>query len=68
MFMAYHCAKNEHFSIGGSRGVCWVHAPLQDQILSFSHTFLPKSTHVRGPHPHLMGPCPPMGNPGSATV
>ena len=47
--------------------------PLRHPILSFLHTFLPKSAHIRGPHP-LMGPHtpltglhPPMGNPGSAT-
>ena len=33
--------------------------PQRDPILSFSHTFLPKSTHVEGRRP-------PMGNPGSA--
>ena len=38
--------------IGGSRGRArHMPPPLRDQILSFSHTFLPKSTHVRGPHP-----------------
>ena len=36
--------------------------PLWDPILSFSHTFSPKSAHVGGPRP------PPTGNPGSATV
>ena len=36
--------------------------PQQDQILSFSHTFLPKSAHVGGRRP-----LPPAGNPGSAT-
>ena len=34
--------------------------PLQDQILSFLHTFSAKSACVRGP-------CPPTGNPGSTT-
>ena len=38
-------------SIGGSRGACPVHAPLWDPILSFSHTFSPKSAHIRGPRP-----------------
>ena len=36
-----------HWRIWG--GACRMHAPpppLRDQILSFSHTFLPKSTHV----------------------
>ena len=36
-------------TIGGSRGRRW-RAPQRDPILSFSHTFLPKSTHVRGWH------------------
>ena len=55
--------------IGGSRGACQAHAPLWDQILSFSHTFLLKSTHVGGPRPPPPpnGSTPPMGNPGSAT-
>ena len=49
-------------TIGRSRG----HArhmplPLQDQILSFLHTFLPKSTHIGGPCPPLMGPHTPYG-------
>ena len=40
------------YPIGGSRGACQAHAPpIRDQILSFLHTFLPKSTHVGGPHP-----------------
>ena len=39
----------------------------RDQILLFSHTFLPKSTHVGGPRPPLTGPRPPTGNPGSTT-
>ena len=40
----------------GSRvGACPTHAPLQDPILSFLHTFSPKSTHVAGPR-HLTGP------------
>ena len=57
-------------SIGGSREACPVHAPppLRDQILSFSHTFLLKSTHVGGPHPPMGPRPPPTGNPGSATV
>ena len=60
--------------IGGSRGVCQVHIPPWDPILSFSHTFLLKSACIGGPHPlmgphaPLTGPCPPMGNPGSATA
>ena len=44
--------------LGG--GAYQAHATLQDPILSFLHTFLPKSACIRGP-------CPPMGNPGSAT-
>ena len=44
------------------------HAPLRDPILSFSHTYSLKSTHVGGPHPPLNGstPSPPRVNPGSA--
>ena len=38
------------FSIGGSRGVLGA-GPLRDPILSFLHTFSPKSAHVGGPHP-----------------
>ena len=41
------------------------HAPLQDPILLFSHTFSLKSAHVGGQNPPKMGPCPPMENPGS---
>ena len=51
---------------GGSRGH-HQHAPPQwDPILSFSHTFLPKSTRVRGWHPPNGSVLSPMGNPGSA--
>ena len=39
-----------------------MHTPLWDPILSFLHTFSPKSAHVGGPCPP-----PPLGNPGSAT-
>ena len=48
--------------IGRSRGVLLVHAPppQQDPILSFLHTFLPKSTHVGGWHPPK-GSAPPNG-------
>ena len=53
-------------TIGGSRGRAGCMPPLWDPILSFSHTFLLKSTHIRF-HAPLTGPCPPMGNPGSAT-
>ena len=42
--------------------------PLWDPILSFSHTFSPKSAHVGGPRPPLTGARPPTGNPGSATA
>ena len=35
--------------LGG--GACPAHAPLWDPILSFSHTFSPKSAHARGPRP-----------------
>ena len=41
--------------------------PLQDPILSFSHTFSLKSAYVGGPHPPQNGSMsPPTGNPGSA--
>ena len=42
--------------------------PLWDPILSFSHIFSLKSAHIGGPHPPLMGACPPMGNPRSTTA
>ena len=35
--------------------------PLQDPVLSFSHTFLAKSARIGGPQPHLIGPHPPYG-------
>ena len=35
-------------SIGRSRGCARCKPPLQDPILSFSHTFLAKSAHIRG--------------------
>ena len=62
-------------SIGGSRGGGVPGArppPLWDPILSFSHTFSPKSAHVGGPCPPpptgaRPPPPPPTGNPGSAT-
>ena len=38
-------------TIGGSGGRRRRPPPQQDQILSFSHMFLPKSTHVGGWHP-----------------
>ena len=34
--------------------------PMRDPILSFLHTFLPKSAHVGGPHPPMV-PRPPYG-------
>ena len=46
IFVKIRHARFTSLYIGGSRG-----ASLRDQILSFSHTFLPKSTHIRGPHP-----------------
>ena len=42
--------------------------PLQDPILSFSHTFSLKSAHVGGQNPAKMGPRPPTENPGSSPV
>ena len=56
------------FYIGRSRGGMPGARPLWDPILSFLHTFLPKSAHVRGPRPPLWVHAPPTGNPGSATV
>ena len=55
-------------TIGGSRGgTASTHPPpQQDQFLSFSHTFLPKSVRFRGWRPPT-GRRPPTGNPGSAT-
>ena len=37
------------------------HAPLRDQILSFSHTFSPTRARVRGPHPQKRVHTPPYG-------
>ena len=34
--------------------------PLQDPILSFSHTFSLKSAHIGGQNPPKMGPRPPL--------
>ena len=45
-------------SIGGSRGRAGAR-PLQDPILSFSHTFSLKSAHVGGQNHPKMGPRPP---------
>ena len=41
--------------------------PQQDSILSFSHMFSPKSTHIGGWRPPNSSVPPPTGNPGSAT-
>ena len=41
--------------------------PQWDPILSFPHTFLPKSTSIGGRRPPQTAQCPPTGNPGSAT-
>ena len=41
--------------------------PLWDPILSFTHTFSPKSASIGGPRPPN-GCTPPTGNPGSATA
>ena len=55
--------------IGRSRGHCQHPPPQQDQFLSFSHMFLPKSVCIGGWHPPMgQHPPPPMGNPGSATA
>ena len=40
----------------------------KDPILSFSHTFLPKSAHVRGWCPPMARRPPQTGNPGTATT
>ena len=53
--------------IGGSRRGVLGARPLWDPILLFSHTFLPKSAHIRGPCPPN-GCMPPTGNPGSTTA
>ena len=58
-----HKKHNSLADPGGAAGA----PPQQDPILSFSHTFLPKSTHVGGRCPPRLG-APPTGNPGSATV
>ena len=50
--------------LGGMPGIC---TPLQDPILSFSHTFLVTSACIRGPCPPQWVHAPPTGNPGSAT-
>ena len=57
------CIWQLNITIGGSRGGHCQCAPppQQDPILSFSHTFLPKSAKVGGWCP------PPMENPGSTT-
>ena len=49
--------------IGRSSGVLPVHAPQQDPILSFLHSFLPKSTHCQRsvPPQWLCAPPPPNG-------
>ena len=47
--------------IGGSGGGVFGTHPQWDPILLFSHTFSPKSAHVRGPCPPPMGACPPYG-------
>ena len=54
--------------IGGSRGAPPAHPPQQDPILSFLHTFLPKSAHIGGRRPPKGSAPPPTGNPGSATA
>ena len=51
---------NDHV-IDESRGDVPVARPLPDPILSFSHTFLLKSTCVRGPCPPPNGSTPPCG-------
>ena len=59
--------KSETYSLADPGGAA-ARAPQQDQFLSFSHTFSPKSVRIRGwrPPPNGSAP-PPTGNPGSAT-
>ena len=56
-----------HLSLADPEGATGERPPPQwDPILLFSHTFLPKSTHVGCQCPHGVGtPQRPMGNPGS---
>ena len=53
-----------HWRIQGAHPAC---APLRDPIFSFWHTNFTKCNRLRSPRPPLGGPCPPTGNPGSAT-
>ena len=67
----YYNIMNENIEevIGGSRGRRQHAPPQQDQFLSFSHMFSPKSVRVGGWRPPTgwRPPPPPTGNPGSAT-
>ena len=69
--MIFQLQQNWIVYIGGSRGRAGrtpPPPPIWDQILLFSHTFLPKSTHIGGPLPPPQWVhAPPTGNPGSAT-
>ena len=55
------CHTLKHITLADLGGVPGARPPLRDPILSFSHTFLSKSAHVRGPRPPLTGPRPPYG-------
>ena len=50
----------KHHSTLDLGGTCRADTPLQDPILSFSHTFSLKSARVGGPHPSK-GSTPPYG-------
>ena len=63
--MYFHYNTTSLADPGGAAGA----PPQQDPFLLFSHTFSPKSVHVRGWRPPTgrRPPPPPTGNPGSAT-
>ena len=53
--------------IGRSRGACWAHIPpMGPNSFIFVYIFAKKAPTLEV-HAPLMGPCPPMGNPGSTT-
>ena len=55
-FISY-ADENDHWRIWGA---CQAHPLLWNQILLFSHTFLPKSTHIGGPYSPPNGSMPPL--------
>ena len=61
------CKSSNHWRIQGGGAPRRGPPPQQDQFLSFSHTFSPKSVRVRGWHPPNGSAPPPTENPGSAT-